>query len=442
MRTLRIVSKCFFILMLGLLSLQAWGRCTRTGLSNASDSVTALIPFGKVNLYDTYFYPVGSLLGSAIVPPTNYTYGGVNALSVLWTCDTTDLPNISFLVATNGDDRVGGFYNIGTADGLSDVYATYFAYVGIKQSMNGVVLTRYWKRIPLKTYGVSGNKIQIRLMDIPVLRAELYRVSTLPGTAARSAFCGNNNSAGAGIVYGTATGAPYSCIQPNSYVQLSGPGLPHDEEGEDSAIHYDFFASNGIGYGMRNVNRLYNTPTCVARSATPLVSLPPISITDLNNGMTSSAPFNISIECSDSVASGAVGAQTVLGFQVSPGAYSAAYTLRLVNSSGGVSILLSDNYTAPNMAKEVGIVIAYSDEPDTPLTLVGQNNSDPLNIGNTSRSAGWYPVSNHAIPAGRTTPGYRYYNYNFIASLKRIDGWSSVSAGKVRSTVTVLVKLQ
>ncbi|VFT69957.1 outer membrane protein [Escherichia coli] len=73
---------------------------------------------------DTYFAPVGSLLATTVVPSTNYTSGGASGSSVLWECDATDLPNIYFLVATNGDDRVGGFHNAGGPDGLSDVYAT------------------------------------------------------------------------------------------------------------------------------------------------------------------------------------------------------------------------------------------------------------------------------------------------------------------------------
>lgn len=442
MRISHILIKHLFILFLGLLSYQASGTCTSSGVSQTEDGRTALIPFGKINLYDTYFYPVGTLISSVVVPPTNYTYGGATASSVLWTCDATDLSNIYFLVATNGDDRVGGYYDIGSTDGLSDVYATYFAYIGIKQTMSGVVLSRYWKKVPVTTYATSGTKIQIRLQDIPALQAELYRVSSLPGTSANSYYCGNNNTAGSGIVYGTTSGVIYSCTQPNSYIQLVGPGLTHDEVGEDSATHFDFWGvDNGFGYGMRAVNRLYNTPTCVARSATPLVLLPTIPINDLNNGLTSSASFKVSIECSDSVTSGTANSQTALGFQVSSGAYSAAQNLGLVNSNGGVSMLLSDDYTSSSAAHGVGIAIAYSNLPDTALTLIGQNGLDPLNSNYMGRSAGWYPVFDNAVAAGSSTSGYTNYTYNFTATLKKING-QTVTAGKVRSTVTVLVKVQ
>lgn len=442
MRKSPLVIRIFFVLLLQLLSSHAWASCSSSGVTQTEDDRTALIPFGKINIFDTYFAPVGTLLGSVTVPPTNYTYGGATASSVLWTCDASDLSSIYFLVATNGDDRVGGYYDIGTTDGLTDVYATFFAYVGIKQTMSGVSLTRYWQKVPVTTYATSGSKIQIRLQDIPSLQAELYRISSLPGTSAASSYCGNNNTSGSGIVYGSTAGDIYSCTQPNAYIQLVGSGLTHDEIGEDSSSNYDFWgADNGFGYGMRAVNRLYNTPTCVARSATPLVLLPTISINDLNNGMTSSASFNVSVECSDSATSGTANAQTALGFQVSSGAYTAAQTLGLVNSSGGVSMLLSDDYTSSTSAQGVGINIAYSNEPDTALTLIGYAGTDPLNSSYMGSAAGWHPVLDHAVTSGSSASGYTNYNYDFTASLKKIEG-QTVTAGKVRSTVTVLVKVQ
>lgn len=425
-----------------LTALPAEATCTSTGASQTEDDRTALLPFGKVNLYDTYFSPVGTLLGSVTVPPTNYTYGGATASTVLWTCDQSDLSNIYFLVATNGDDRVGGFYDIGATDGLTGVYATYFAYVGLKLTMSSQILTRYWQKVAVTSYAISGTKIQIRLQDIPPLQAELYRVSSLPGTSSASYYCGNNNTAGSGIVYGTTAGVAYSCTQPNAYIQLYGPGLTSDQEGQDSSYNYRFWgADNGFGYGMRSVNRLYNTPTCVVRSATPLVLLPSISVNELNNGLSSSANFSVSVECSNSVTSGTARSQTALGFQVSSGAYNAASSLGLVNSSGGVSMLLSDDYNAATTARGVGINIAYASAPTAALTLIGQTGTDPLNGSYMGSGAGWYPVLNNATASGSSASGYTNYSYNFLATLTKISG-QTVTAGKVKATATVLVKVQ
>ncbi|WP_420854363.1 fimbrial protein [Rosenbergiella australiborealis] len=436
------INKCILILFMCFISLSSWATCTSTGVSQTEDDRTAIIPFGKVNIFDTYFSPVGTLLASVVVPPTNYTYGGATANSVLWTCDATDLSSIYFMVATNGDDRVGGFYEIGATDGLANVYATYFAYVGIKQTMSGVVLSRNWQKVPVATYTTSGTKIQIRLQDIPPLQAELYRVSNLPGTGALSSYCGNNNNSGSGIVYGSTSGEAYNCTQPNAYIQLVGPGLTSDALNSDSATSYAFWGvDNGFGYGMRSVNRLYNTPTCVARSATPIVVFPTLSINDLNNGQNATANFNVTIECSNSVASGTTNAQTAIGFQVSSGAYSAASNLGLVNASNGVSTLLSDNYADTTTAAQgVGITIAYTAAPSVALTLLGPT-ADPLNTSYMGTSAGWYPVLDNAVSQGSSKSGYTNYAYNFTATLKKLSG-QTVTAGKVHSTLTIMVKVQ
>lgn len=440
------IIKLGITLMLLLAAAPGWSRCTKTSAPQTEDGRTAIIPFGKINLTDEYFMPVGSLLASIVVPPTNYTYGGATASTVLWECDEADLSGIYFLVATNGDDRVGGYYDIGGPDGLSDVYATWFAYVGIRQTMGGVTLTRYWKKLPLSSWNTTSNgKIQIRLQDIPPLQAELYRVSTLPGKSASSAYCGNNNDNGRGIAFGKAVGAIYTCTQPNSYIQLAGDAsvsfsFSHDKVGEDSASKFDFWgADNGFGYGMRTGSAIYSVPTCVARSATPIVMLPTISVPELEAGMKATSSFSVQVECSDTVQSGIGNTQTAMGFQVSEGAYSAAQSLGLVNGSGGVSALVSDNYFSADMAKGVGITLAHSNKPGEELIFVGQPGFSSLTPG--GNNAGWYPVMQGATQAGSVKSGYTYYTYSLIASLKKLNG-QSITPGKVYATAYVLVKMQ
>lgn len=425
--------------------LPAWSRCTRTGISQTEDDRTALIPFGNINLGSAYFAPPGTMLASVVVPPTNYTYGGASGESVLWECDVYDLPDIYFLAATNGDDRVGGYFNLGQYDGLSNVYGTWFAYVGLRQTMSGVTLTRYWKKIPLSSYRQSGSKIQIRLQDIPPLQAELYRISTLPGTNAASSYCGNNNNDGSGIGYASSSGRNYSCNQPNAYIQLAGNAsvsfsFAHDMPNEDSARYYKFWgADNGFGYGMRIANKLYSRPTCVVRNVTPYVRLPTLSAVDLNAGIEGKANFNVRIECDNYVQSGIRGTQIALGIQVSEGAYKAAESLGLVNTLGGVKALVSDNYFNSSMAKGVGIYIANSKQPGTPMTLVGQSGqASTFPAGN---GAGWYPVLDNADFAGASGAGLSWYNHSFIATLRKLEG-RKVTAGNIRATAYVLVRMQ
>lgn len=155
--------------------------------------------------------------------------------------------------------------------------------------------------------------------------------------------------------------------------------------------------------------------------------------------MESTGNFNVRVECSNSVQSGISDTQTALGIQVSEGAYTAAQKLGIINSNGGVSALVSDNYDAAEMAKGVGIYIFNSAHPDTAMTLVGQPGIAKLTPG--GNAAGWYPVFEGATLEGATHPGYSSYSYSFIARLKKLPN-QTVSAGKVRATAYILVKMQ
>ncbi|WP_226858541.1 hypothetical protein [Diaphorobacter aerolatus] len=131
------------ILLMGLLG-AAHAACVRTNALRTDDTSQAPIRFGAVNLSDTYLQPDGTLLASTVVPSSNYTAGGTTANTVLWICDIADKPTLQFLVAVNGRDRVGGYYLARKAGGMDYVYATWFKNVGLRMSMNGVVLSRNW----------------------------------------------------------------------------------------------------------------------------------------------------------------------------------------------------------------------------------------------------------------------------------------------------------
>lgn len=430
------------------LPLLSHAACTEEhGLDSSSSGQSAQIPFGRINMTDPYLQPVGTLLASTVVPPTSYTHGGANASTVLFECDKADYTNgnVYFLVATNGDERFGGYFEVGDPDGLEGVYATAFHYVGLKQSMAGTTLTRYWQRIPVTTYAEVGTKIQIRLQDIPPLVAELYKTSTQRPTGSGP----SNTKCGTAGYAATDVGRVYLCTDPNSYIQLVGPGLRHDEAGQDSNDNWEFYyGDNAIAYRMYYGSSLSRNATCVARSATPLVMFPTIAAQQLNNGVTSQAHFNVQIECSDTAASGTVSNQTAIGIQVSNGAYSAAQRLGLVNSAGGVTALVSDNYgNDPALAQGVGITLQNAGT-DSDVVFVGQpgwTGSRP--DGNPSGpDAGWYPVLAGATAQGTTQAGYTHYTQTYTATLRRLTGLATgdttVTAGKVHATAYVLVKVQ
>lgn len=80
---------------------------------------------GRVNLTSTYLQPVGTPLGASVFDLTSGTrYPDPN--KVLYECDAGDAGQIYEVFATNGDDRVGGYYDLGARDGNPNYYATYF----------------------------------------------------------------------------------------------------------------------------------------------------------------------------------------------------------------------------------------------------------------------------------------------------------------------------
>jgi len=432
---------CLSLVLGALTAPPAAAICTITGSSQTEDARTARIAFGRINLSSSYLQPPGTLLASIVVPPTNYTYGGANAETILWKCDLADLPNLYFLVATNGDARIGGHNLVGIPDGLSDVYATWFEYVGIRQRMLDVTFTRYWKPLPLQGYdtGREGNqdKIYIRLKHIPPLVAELYRVSDRPpppGPRENGFDYADCNPE----AKPTPSGRTYTCTQPNSYIQLVGPGIAHDEIGEDSDVRFDFWgADNGFGYGLRATTSFSNTASCVVRTATAQVRFATVSVQQMSAGTQITAPFSVQIECSDASISGTASGQTAIGLQVSTGALAAAQTLGLVNSAGGVDYLLSDQYGSDGIAGGVGISLYGSDHQRRYFLGAGASGFNHPK----GPQAGWNPAIQGAVAIGSSSPGYGNWRIDYSAILERLPG-VPVTPGKIHATANVLVKVQ
>jgi len=437
-----------------LLARPASAICHITGVPQTEDWHTAQINFGRVNLASAYLQPPGTLLASLLVPSTNYTHNGAHAESVLWYCDKSDLPKLFFLVSTNGDSRYDGYDEIGGGDGLSDVYATWIEHVGIRQSMAGVTLTRWWKRIDLQGHDENcedwrdqhgkplKDKICIRLKHIPPLHVELYRVTNLPreeGPIWPTCYP---------MAKPTPGGTPYTCLQPSSYIQLASPaqhgpdhiGIAHDLPGQDHRVHYQFwYVDNGFGYGLRGASSFSNMPTCVARSATPHVLFQAISVNELNAGKSAAANVSVQLECSSEAISGTGRNETAIGLQVSPGALAAAQRLNLVDvSGGGVRYLLSDDYGAADVARGVGIRMARVADGVNVFFLGRGTTGGRMN-------AGWNPFMRGADMTGLSPqPGYSYWDIEFNAILEALPKASreAITPGKVRATAHVLVKVQ
>jgi len=448
-----LLPKLPILLLSLLLSATVSAKCEMTGRTNTRDPAAAPIPFGRVNLTHLTLQPYGSLLASTIVPPTNYTWKGATADTVLWKCDKADFigGEVYFLVSTNGDSRFGGHNDIGRADGLFDVYGTWFKHVGLRLSMDGVVFSRYWRKVPIKPGQYrevregGRDRIHIRLGDIPPVQAELYWLTQLTprGGHAGSRYCaGYLDQEGRGASEPTATGTLYACPYPNAYIHLHGPGLEwaQDEEGDDHNAHYKSWnANNGFAWTLYRTVSLSRTPTCAVHSATPEVRFATTHVGQLQNSPEGIlAGFSIVVDCDNAAKSGINDHQTAIGLQVSSAAFAAAQQLGLVNGQRGVEYLVSDQYgDDPRLARGVGIAL-LGPEGDS-RTFVGH----PGSVGQghpRGAEAGWYPVEQGAQPLGDSAAG-KLWQLDFSARLVQLPG-RTATPGKVHATATVLVKVQ
>lgn len=437
MFTLRPRLSQLLMLLLTLTALPAvHANCKRVYNGNpVLDGYTAQITFGRINLTSTYLQPVGTALGTTITDSATAT--GLTSETVLWECDLADKDELYELFATNGDDRVGGYWEIGngagtsTNDGLPGYYATYFPYVGLKLTHlnSGKVFTRYWQQSKITQYDVVGNKLQIKPKHLSMVQAELARVSSLPPrSGSGSNFCGSQAAESGSGTYS------YTCTQPNGYIQFQGPGYKSDTVGSDSNTNYVFWgAKNGVGFGMRSAASISYAATCVARNVTPLVTFAPVTAQELNNGMTRESDFRIDLECSNQVVSGVGNNQTALGVQASAAAYAKAAELGLLTGSQGVTHLVSNGYgTDPSIATGVGIALSNNGKP---MNFLGSEMAGSGNAG------GWYPVQESANANGSSASGYTNYTKTLTATLKALPGRKAVP-GTVNATAYVLVKVQ
>jgi type 1 fimbria pilin len=396
---------------------------------------------GTINVSSLEIQPVGSPLGSNIVNfSQNPRYTSPD--NVLWVCDIADKDNIFEIIATNGDDRNGGFFDLGSIDGYPNYYGTLFEHVALRLTHlnSGTVFTRQYQRIPMKNYQVSpdGTQIYIRVKDFSPIRADLIRVSsTSPRGQSPDDWCGRPTQL---------TSGSYSCNQPNGYVSFCSPGSPdaYCDSGDSAFIYtgwyYDNWMAINMGISTGYPANLVSIPTCVAKSVTPMVFFPTISVSDLNNGQTAQSNFNVHILCEGQSTSGETQGMTAMGLQVPYESYLTAQQLNLVNASGGVSHLLSEKYGQPGYASGVGIQIANSND-GVLRNFIGWSRCLAATC-QPGGNGGWYAVRDGATQVTNNgSTAINEYVVNFNAYLTRIAG-ETVTAGKVDASAEVLVKVQ
>lgn len=429
------------ILLLTSLSANALCKKGPDFQRSEEDSYGLSLAMGTINVSSLEIQPVGSPLGSNIVNfSQNPRYTSPD--NVLWVCDIADKDNIFEIIATNGDDRNGGFFDLGSIDGYPNYYGTLFEHVALRLTHlnSGTVFTRQYQRIPMKNYQVSpdGTQIYIRVKDFSPIRADLIRVSsTSPRGQSPDDWCGRPTQL---------TSGSYSCNQPNGYVSFCSPGSPdaYCDSGDSAFIYtgwyYDNWMAINMGISTGYPANLVSIPTCVAKSVTPMVFFPTISVSDLNNGQTAQSNFNVHILCEGQSTSGETQGMTAMGLQVPYESYLTAQQLNLVNASGGVSHLLSEKYGQPGYASGVGIQIANSND-GVLRNFIGWSRCMAATC-QPGGNGGWYAVRDGATQVTNNgSTAINEYVVNFNAYLTRIAG-ETVTAGKVDASAEVLVKVQ
>ncbi len=462
----RLIMLSISLLLIMLISGQSWATCQinkRPQYLETDDGSAAKIRFGNIQLMNQAIQPLGSVIASTIVAPTEFRGRNANSESILWTCDEGDQNYITFLVSTNGDDYYGGRTEVSATDagGQAGVFYTYAQLIGLRLTMGGKVVTQYYQDIPVNYETGAGSndceigKICIRLKHIPNLQAELIRIQTSP-------------EGGSNQVRPTLDRGLYGYAGPAAYIQLSnktngiGPqpvAFGHDEIGESHTSKFNFWwADNGFGYTL--FNAMYISPptnSCLTTFTTPVVNFPKTNIQTLNNGGEVSADFEVQVQCHNNAQRGTSTGQNAIGIQVSSSSYDAAQTLGLVNSSTGVSALISNQYGQdPSLAQNVGIYLT-NPANNTTMNFVGQpglTGTFPATFGTgcsgycysainypSGNSAGWYSLTQNAQVIGSPVANHTLYRIPYRAVLKKLPK-GAATAGRVYATATVLVKIQ
>lgn len=424
------------MLLIGLFSTSAWSACTRitaqsqlgagdgtaSAWSGSLDNNNGSLGLpGVIDLSTAAnFQPDGTLLAAATSDFTTFALNtGYDPERVLFRCAAADVDQLFEMYATNGDNDYGGKNEDGAIAGnVPSGFATYVRNVVIRLTnlSTGEYYSRLWKGRRLTGLDTdSTGRILVKAKNFSNLYTELFRIDYVRA--------GTNNAAS----------YTYAYTQPNAYIAFKGPGISGPVEGTDSVSNWPgWYSTWPASIGLYNYLTFRRTTICAVTNFTPTVILPRISVAELNSGSSSSAEFSVDFQCQTGITSGVNAGAVAMGFLVPAANAAKAQALGLMNGSGGISHLVSDNYGAAGMANGVGIRIYRNNNP---MYLLSKN------VTQTGNNGGWYGIFQGAQTITGTVSGGNSYTENFRAELSKISG-QTVTAGAVNAHAQVVIRVQ
>ncbi|MEZ6878811.1 fimbrial usher protein StbD [Enterobacter sp. KBR-315C3_2022] len=400
---------------------------TAASWTGACDTCTGNLGLPSVISINTgsNFQPAGTLLASAtgsfLTAATRTTY---TANQILYRCVLADADSLYEMYATNGDNAYTGKWTVSDVDGAYYDVAKNVA-VRMTNLSTGEYYSRYWQQRQLTSsdWVQDDTYIYIPASAFSNVLYEMYKTDDT--SYYRSA---------ANRYVDTYT-------QPRGYIAFKGPGLNTNSltEGMDSNSYYYGFYANWPGAWSTYGNVTYvRGALCQVSDYPSVVLIPTISITDLNNGETSQALFNLSLECESGAVSSVStsttsSANVALGFLVNNATAVSAATALGLTSTSGLTHLMDTNYGSSGVASGVGIRIY--DQNGSAMNLLS---SQTMGTGN---SGGWYSYTDLMTDEGESTSGLTTYTGSFIAALEAISG-ETVTAGTVNAQLQVIVSFQ
>lgn len=381
-----------------------------------------------INVSDPDFEPYPSLIASSVTAFNQYgSSDGYSSEQVFYRCNRQDA--VYEMFSTNADNFYSGWYqggdSVGRSIGLQSAYRTAWPNVLLRLThlATAQYFTDVWKERLLTGLDVDSRGFKlVKAKNLSAVRAELFSAPTDPS----------------GSLYSTSTPSqPYAYAQSNGYIAIKGPGIAYPNVGLTHYGNYAGFPANWPGaLGLYGKVTLKRYPTCAVITATPNVTFPTISISELNAGGSREVPFDVYFKCqmNATFTTGING--TALGFKIPLDSFVAAARLGL--TYGGVSYLLSDRYGQPGIAGGVGIRLLRD---GSPMNLLVTENSAQ---GSSPGVFGWYPAIGNASNLLTYVNGSGWFRETFKARLEKLTLGvrPPVTAGRVEATAQVVIRVQ